>query len=205
MTRLAIILPTSGRATLEAALRSCETGGAGEDDVVLLMVDGAEHEEAARQAQEAADLPCAVHRIVSQERLGGIGGPLRNLALDRVEERDLADWVLYLDDDDAWAPGALQLVRERVAAEPGIPHMFRMDGPPHGLLWRSAVLQVGNVGGPMFVHPVDAERTGRWDGQRCQDHRFMVETCKRYDMQLRWHEDVIYYVRPSKGREEQAA
>lgn len=197
MIRLAFVLPTIGRPTLRRALASLTTGGVRPEDELWLMVDGPDFERAARRALAVARPACHVEVVVKEERTGGVGGILRNEALEGIARRGSATHVLYIDDDDAYADGALDEVRPYLEEEPHALHMFKMDGPGYGVIWKRENMHVGNVGGPMFVHPVNPARTGRWDGERCQDQRFMVETAGHYGGEdaVRWHGEVIYLVR----------
>ncbi len=67
--------------------------------------------------------------------------------------------LAFLDDDDIYTDGAIQLMRDAACDRPVI---FRMDHHRHGILWREKQLRFGNVGTPMFLVPNDPDKLGRW-------------------------------------------
>lgn len=195
--RFSVILPTSGRPSFEKALASLETAGITRQDEVLVVCDAPALHYNVLGALHASP-------VVSQALVSVIpmpdgphhdkGGAARNVALDMAR----GTHVLYLDDDDAFTDGALKVMRGHVEASPDQAHVFRMDSKPHGLLWRAPELQLGNVGGPQFVAPLEASRAYRWDSQICNDYRYMVQVTDElggHD-RLLWHEEIIYIVKP---------
>ena len=48
-------------------------------------------------------------------------------ARNRMVTKATGDWLMFMDDDDEYVPGAFQTVRDTVALNPGRPHLFCME------------------------------------------------------------------------------
>lgn len=123
--------------------------------------------------------------------------------------RATGDFLMFLDDDDEFAPGAIDLARSWVARNPRAMHVGRMkyaDGrtlpvpldPP----WDS--LRAGNIGTPCGVLPRIATLgpsqgsalPARWPaGHYETDFYFYLDAAKYY-CGIIWHPEVIALVRP---------
>jgi len=190
---ISLVIPTIGRPTLARTLASVrrQTWFAG--DEVLLLLDGPQ--PVAAELWEQFGLP---GRCVELPRSSppDWGHTPRNVALDRVLSR--AAYLMALDDDDELTTGAVATVRAALTAIPGRPHLFRMDGPRHGLLWADREIRLGNVGTPMFIAPNDPSRLGRYTPRHGGDCDFIRDTVGRFPPEsLVWREEVICLVRPS--------
>ena len=105
--------------------------------------------------------------------------------------------LAFLDDDDVYAPGALQVMRAAACDRPVI---FRMDASSIGLgvLWADPVLRYANVGTPMCLVPNDPARLGVWEpheGDRGGDYTFIRGCVERMGDPV-WREEVVAVVRP---------
>jgi glycosyltransferase involved in cell wall biosynthesis len=101
--------------------------------------------------------------------------------------------LCFMDDDDAYLPGALALMRAAYRAEPLLLHVFRMNY--HGqLLWRTKALVDGNVSTQMFVTPQPANEA-RWTDRYQGDYDYITAMAEHHD--IRWHEEPIAIYGPS--------
>lgn len=188
---VSILIPTISRPTLARALASLRSQEWIPGDEVLVVGDGPQ--PIARELWERFGLP---GRYVETPRAGGVWGhAARNWVLDGRLARGA--YLMCLDDDDEYTPGAIATVRAALAEAPGRPHIFRMTGRHHGLLWKTPELVEGNVGTPMIVAPNDPARLGRFATNRCGDTVFIRDTCSHYPDGPVWREEVICLVRPS--------
>lgn len=170
MTRLSIIVPSSGRPSLAATLSS-----------------------AAAQMRPGDELLADVNR----------DGDYGNAARRRKMEVATGDALLFQDDDDVYAPGALDVVRDRFGGDPGRLHVFRMRYRENGAeLWADREVREGNVASQMICVPnVDRALLGRWSDRYESDYDFIRGTCECLG-EPAWHEEVISLVRhPVLGAE----
>jgi hypothetical protein len=105
--------------------------------------------------------------LETNERLNRHGNPQRDIAM---RKRYPADRYIFLDDDDVFLPGALDLIRDADKEAGSKAIMFKVRYPhptrPGGrLLWETKDLTAGNVGGSMFSPPRDDSSTAYWDSQ----------------------------------------
>lgn len=152
-----IVVPTLGRDTLAATLDSVYSQ-TGPGDQVVLAIDAykangaaaaAEFNARRRPQDQALNVPCDGT---------GPGYNQRNVAIKAA----CGTHLLFMDDDDVYLPGALDLFRAAACDRPVI---FRMDSPILGVVWRDEWqprFQFGNVGTPMFCVPNQPARLGVW-------------------------------------------
>jgi glycosyltransferase involved in cell wall biosynthesis len=120
--------------------------------------------------------------LVDRNDDGAWGAAARN----RLAAKAGGDFLLFMDDDDAYTPGALDTVR-RVVGDTVALHIFRMRYRG-GVLWQEPVLASGNVSTQMLVVP-------NWDlplwttARRDHDFTFAADCAKRWPVE--WHEEVI--------------
>ena len=105
----------------------------------------------------------AVFVEVDKVGVGAYGQSLRNRVLDDGSISD--GYVVSIDDDDVFLPGAFDAMRAAIADHPGRWFVFRMafgDGShcPGVTVWDRPQVRVGNVGTPMIVAPASAR--ARW-------------------------------------------
>lgn len=190
-TRLSLIVPTCGRATLTATLRSILSQVEPTDQVIVIS-DG--RNPATRRM--VAEVVAATDAVVAPEyvehpRVRGPGGRLRNYALDHLVE---GTHVAAIDDDDIYLPGALSLLREAATT---VPTIFRMKfGAAHRacgtVLWHKPKIAFSNVGTPMVVAPVGHSRFGL---EFASDFVYYCSLMAEFQTAV-WREEVIAEIRP---------
>lgn len=174
--RLSIIVPTIGRPTLRQTLRSIESQLEDGDELILV------HD----------------HEV---EPILGRGNAERREGMRRATGTHLA----FMDDDDIYTPGALDLMREHADLER--PVIFRAD-VSHlrgGVIWHEPVLRYTNVSTQMFLVPNEPDLLGEWapheeNGSRGlpagSDFTFIVGCCERMGPPI-WRSEIISVLRPS--------
>lgn len=134
---LSIIIPTIGRPTIVALLRSIPDS---QETEIIVIADGWENPPRASIGRP--------HKIMkTTPRLGHFGYPARNLGLAAATGR----WVCFADDDDYYAPGGVEAMLDycRIGE---LPAVFRMRRDSFGdTLPRDQVMRCGNIGLPQFV------------------------------------------------------
>jgi glycosyltransferase involved in cell wall biosynthesis len=194
--RLSIVVPTLGRSTLRRTLDSIAPQlDAG--DEVLVVADATGDVDGARATVEGLD-DGRFGLELCADPSPGAGNAQRRHGIGRARGTHLA----FIDDDDVYEPGALELMR---SSADGRPVVFRMDATAVGLgvLWAEPVLRYANVGTPMFVVPNDPGRLGEWApcrGPDGSDFSFITGCCERMGEPV-WREEVVARVRPGAGAE----
>lgn len=184
MPSIGIITPTIGRPSLRAMLDRLLPQLDAKDQV-LIIGDGPQ--PAAKAIVDS--LKSGLIRYWEHGPIRNYGNPQRNLAIAESTN----DYVMFVDDDDLPAPQAIQAVKAAAAAHPGLPLMFRMQGP-FDSLWRIRKVEVCNVSGQMFVVPNVKERIGRWSGRYEADLDFIKTTLALYpgkDGAVVWRDEII--------------
>jgi len=188
--RLAVIVPTSGRGTLPRTLRSIADQELALGDEVLLVTDGPL--SFAADTFRRSGLP---GRCVEIEPTRDFGGSQRNRGMDLAT----ADYLLFMDDDDIYEPGAFATIRSALRDAPDLPHLFRMRYAADGrVLWADRVVRHGNVSTQMILFP---NRAGlvRWDSYHGHDFRFVANNLAGQSTRLVWREEIIAVIRPHEG------
>ena len=103
------------------------------------------------------------------------------------------DWLMFMDDDDAYTHDALALVRPAVREAPEAVHIFRMRYADGRQLWTDREVRLGNVSTQMVVAP-NRPPYGIWADVYEGDFHFISATAKHRPVQ--WHEAVIALIRP---------
>ncbi len=149
--------------------------------------------------------PCirTLESITSQLRHGD------ELIVQRDETGDMAatprtrgmlqatgDWLLFMDDDDIYTEGALEVIRAAIRSNAEQPHLFGMEAGPGWKLPYARVVKVTNVSTQMFVCPNVKEKLGKWGPRRCGDYDFIESTLRHYPDGPVWHDEVIAVWRP---------
>lgn len=116
--------------------------------------------------------------------------PWGNLARGRMMARARQPWVMFMDDDDIYLPGALATVRGHLQADPRpLPHLYRMKYRLTGAhVWRHKRVELGNVSTQCIVAP--AASLGVWGDRYEGDFDFIQSTAARAGGVI-WHDDVI--------------
>ena len=120
-----------------------------------------------------------------------------NSSRDRMMEQASGTHLLFIDDDDAYADGALELVRKAVAEWPEHIHVFRMRSPRDNDPWNGQEVKPGNLATPMLVWPnVGPFPPWAADDSGVSDFRFIEQSIRNLKRELIWHEEVLAIVRP---------
>jgi glycosyltransferase involved in cell wall biosynthesis len=192
---LCIITPTIGRPTLR---RTLESGAADLDinDLWIILGDGPQPE--ALRVCKNVGFNCQSAFLESLTAVGDYGNVLRDQAMSIATQ----DYFVFLDDDDIFAPNAIQIIKHEVAEHHPRPIMFRMINGNGEMLWRTREVTPGNVGGSMFVCPNAPGKLGTWANGRGHqsDTGFIEDTLRLYGpgwrQNLHWSGDVIVHCRP---------
>lgn len=184
MVTFSILMATVGRPTLRRALQSVADQPLGDQDEVLVIGERPAVHDAAQQFGFVF-VPCARgHNWGTDERIAGM----------RVAR---GTHLAFLDDDDIYLPGALQVMRATAAQHPDRPILFRTRNERRGrTIWKDPELRPGNQGAPQFVTPNCANRLGVWTRtQRSADFDFIASTVACYPPgALVWDPTVVYCV-----------
>jgi hypothetical protein len=187
--RLSFIVPTKGRPSLDRTLRSIVLQAVmGGDEVIVAGLVCGVTLSAARDGVPIVLLPCRAGR--------NWGSDERSYAMSVARGTHL----VFVDDDDALLPGAVEAIRGTLERHPGRPVMFRMIDQGGRVLWREPVVRCGNHGTPQFVVPNEPARLGHWGTRYEGDFDFVVSTlaCYRPDA-LVWDTTVICGCREHGG------
>lgn len=144
----------------------------------------------------------AIESVVSQLRPGdelivdvNDDAPWGHEARNRMMPRAKGDFLLFTDDDDTVAAGALSVIRAAVERAPNSAHIFKMAYSDGRTIWTDPEVRLGNVSTQMIVcpnvPPLAVWREDLYEG----DFHFIKSTCDR--RQTVFHEQVIAHYRPS--------
>jgi hypothetical protein len=103
--------------------------------------------------------------------------------------------MLFQDDDDAYLPGALEVIRAAFHEQPDCIHMFRV-GFGHGrvepeeFIWQDPVLREGNVSTQCFLVPQVECLMAEWGDRYAGDFDF-IEAAVAMLGEPVWHKDLI--------------
>lgn len=176
-----IVVPTTGRLSLERALDSLVRQPVAPDDEVLVCGSGP-----ALESRVAAYGP--PFRYLPYPTGGHFGYEERTRAIAAATGTHL----LFLDDDDAYLPGSLSAIRGVVAGAPTRPILCRMITPAGQVLYRRRTVDVGNVGTPQFVTPNNPGKLGRWTPRYIGDFDFLTSTLAHYPRRdLIWDDTIL--------------
>lgn len=162
MTRLAVVIPSTGRDSVRACIDSLlpQIG----DDYLYLALDRPDVPDDLYQwLHYDSTWRDNVAAMTCTEALGQFGHPQRNRILHALSEDVTHVWSL--DDDDVALPGALDAIRSEVENAPLRWFAFQMRfGPgshaPGIVCWRERVVRLGDIGTPCIVMPASAK--SRW-------------------------------------------
>ena len=181
-----IIIPTLGKPTLRNTLSSLECQ-LSDNDRVTLVGDGPQPDADKVALEFGVDyLECPVSRDA---------GFIRNYTMPLIKE----DYLLFMDDDDIYLPGALDTIRKKIQQNPGRPLVFKMVLPDRHIIWRTPRVKFGNVSTQMIVVPNIPEKLGKWGKIRGTDFAFLQSTEKLYPPNsIVWCDEIICFCRPDQ-------
>lgn len=172
---ISFIVPTLGRPSLVATLKSIETKP-GDEIIVIGNVKGATvHREGGGTVRYIPCLP-----------KGDWGHTERNIATPLARGQYLA----HIDDDDVFVAGTREIMEDAIRREPGRPTIFRMRFPNGITLWSEPVIRCGNLGTPCFLIPNRPTMLGKWGSFVGGDCQFL-ETSKWRPEEYVWRPEII--------------
>lgn len=184
--KLSVVIPTLGRPSLADTLASCADA-----DEIIVVLD---------TSRGTTELPCPLppNAKYHADHFGVTGGHAgRVVGIGMATGTHLA----FMDDDDIYMPGAIQVMRDAAC---DVPVIFRMDHYSHGNLWRDPTIRFGNVSTQMYVVPNDPARLGTWTPhipgipEPGGDYTFIKETCELMGGPV-WRDEIISKLRPDRG------
>lgn len=159
---ISVIIPTVDRTSLWRSVQSAAMGGLTDDDEIVVVTDG-NRSPVDLEPMRSWAAPKIVSIPVDDGPHDDVGSHARNVGLDAATRH----WVVYLDDDDAFFPNAMAHMRRILCGVAGRPfHIFRVRHNSGVLIWRTPVLEIGNVSSCGIVHWRWCE--SRWDHKRYQ-------------------------------------
>jgi glycosyltransferase involved in cell wall biosynthesis len=121
-------------------------------------------------------------------------------ARQSMMERAKGTHLLFMDDDDQFARGALATMRAFAREHPGRIGIFRMRYLDGQVLWTEPVLRLRNVGTPMLCVPNIPGKLGRWespDYPRVADYEFVRGTAELQGEPI-FREEVVAHIRSDR-------
>jgi glycosyltransferase involved in cell wall biosynthesis len=121
-------------------------------------------------------------------------------ARQNLMERARGTHLVFMDDDDQFARGALATMRRAAHHHPGRVVIFRMRYLDGVTIWREPVVSGRNVGTPMFLVPNVPGRLGRWENPeypRMADFRFIADTIALQGEPI-FREEVVAHIRSDR-------
>lgn len=123
-------------------------------------------------------------------------------ARQEMMQKATGDALLFMDDDDVYAPGALRTIRQKLALAPDSIHVFRMDPTNHPsvgteYVWHTeGAIESGNVCSQILCIPTSLW-LGAWGRRYEGDFDFFKSTIDlNPGVEVLWHEDVVCILRP---------
>ena len=221
MTGLTIIVPTLGRVSLVSTLHSIADQATEEDRVVVVEDSEFSQGSAALvrlfMRNEALRGNWSCFNVGRGAPLGAFGHGARNWLLDNWLDEGDHPYCCTIDDDDVYAPGALDAMREAINSgmilsdRPYHWFIFQMIGGPNSHFKGQVVpnpnfgFRRGNIGTPTIVAPVCGARWGTWEeiddfGRRRGSGYFgdwdMAEALQRELGDPIWVDQTVAIVRP---------
>lgn len=188
-----VIVPTCGRPSLYACIASVVDQL--EDDDELIVVGDGRQERAAAVVEDFQ--PARLTYVEASLPGSAFGNAQRDAGMAIAK----GSWVMFLDDDDVWRHGALEVVRNNLRNDSA--HIFRAEWGPghhaHGVtLWADPVVRVQNIATPMVVLPNRRYARTWMDGNAAgvvSDYHFLAAAIAECEG-VCFHSDVIATVRP---------
>jgi glycosyltransferase involved in cell wall biosynthesis len=121
-------------------------------------------------------------------------------ARQAMMERAKGTHLLFMDDDDQFARGALATMRAFVREHPGRIGIFRMRYLDGRVLWTEPVLRLRNVGTPMLCVPNIPGKLGRWESPaypRVADYEFARGTAELQGEPI-FREEIVAHIRSDR-------
>lgn len=134
--------------------------------------------------------------IVRCSRDEDFGNRARQSAIERAKGTHL----LFMDDDDQFARGALATMRGFARENPGRIGIFRMRYLDGKVLWTEPVLRLRNVSSQMLCVPNVPGKLGRWESpeyERIADYEFVRATAELQGEPI-FREEIVAHIRSDR-------
>lgn len=185
---ISVVIPTLGRPSLAATLESC----AGADEVIVVL-------DTSRGATRESLPPMPPDSIFTEGAFGVTGGHAGRVHGIRCAT---GTHLAFMDDDDVYAPGAFDAMRDAACDAPVI---FRMDHYTHGVLWWEPVIRFGNVSTQQYLIPNEPAKLGNWTPhapglpEPGGDYTFIKECSENFGGVV-WRDEIVSVLRPHVPR-----
>jgi glycosyltransferase involved in cell wall biosynthesis len=123
-----------------------------------------------------------------------------NSARQSMIERAKGTHLLFMDDDDQFAEGALATMRAFAREHPGRIGIFRMRYLDGRVLWTEPVLRLRNVSSQMLCVPNVPGKLGRWESPeypRVADYEFVRGTAELQGEPI-FREEIVAHIRSDR-------
>lgn len=200
--RLTIVIATVGRPSLHNTLESLVGQDLWPDDSIVVLNDGCDpltHDVVSRFS-----LPINVINVFGPNQDWG-HTPRNRFLRYELELYPISGYLLHIDDDDAYIPGAIATIRRRICANPNKILVWRQKDPEGNLVWHTpGVLSFANVSTATFSHPVFSTYPSIWTPKVGGDFEFiqaLASTMMQNDPEpVVWLDEVLvnYRFSPSK-------
>jgi glycosyltransferase involved in cell wall biosynthesis len=123
-----------------------------------------------------------------------------NTARQSMIERAKGTHLVFMDDDDQFARGALATMRAFASGHPGRIGIFRMRYLDGRLLWTEPVLRLRNVSSQMLCVPNVPGKLGRWESpeyERVADYEFVRATAELQGEPI-FREEIVAHIRSDR-------
>jgi glycosyltransferase involved in cell wall biosynthesis len=123
-----------------------------------------------------------------------------NSARQSMIERAKGTHLLFMDDDDQFARGALATMRAFAREHPGRIGIFRMRYLDGRVLWTEPVLRLRNVSSQMLCVPNVPGKLGRWvspEYPRVADYEFVRATAELQGEPI-FREEIVAHIRSDR-------
>lgn len=179
--RLSVIVPTHDGEGLEKLFDSLEWQLQDGDEVLIVRdtFEGAAFIPTFRWA-------CAVDHNAGHHCWG-------HCQINEGMRHATGDYLVFIDDDDCFADGALDAIRRAADEQPTPrPLMFRFYSRRHDrVLPPRHEVRESTIGGHAIVVPNIPERLGQWSCRYAGDYDFIVSTLALWPEGPAWYDDVI--------------
>jgi glycosyltransferase involved in cell wall biosynthesis len=123
-----------------------------------------------------------------------------NSARQSMIERARGTHLVFMDDDDQFARGALAAMRSFAREHPGRMGVFRMRFLDGRVLWTEPVLRLRNVSSQMLCVPNVPGKLGRWESPeypRVADYEFARGTADLQGEPI-FREEIVAHIRSDR-------
>lgn len=184
-TRLSIIVPTADGEGLETLFASVADQLQSADEVIVV---GDTHDGALNAVRDV--VKAASYLYVEHDAGHHCWG---HCQINEGMAYATGDYLIFIDDDDCFPDGALQIIRDAAATLPSPrPMMFQFWSRRHGrTLPPTHEVRESAIGGHAIVVPNIPAKLGRWGERYAGDYDFIVSTLALWPDGPAWFDDVI--------------